>query len=162
MPVPISIKLSPEHKRAVVKEAYRRQQVNERLGLIGRNNGPSTGSKALEAHLLGSAGEMAVALYLGLTDRLYADNHAVLGSYDLPGMIDVKTRKGHRRDLIVQRNENPNKKFILVTIENKTILIQGWCLGKHAMLPRFWMDPAGGRPAYFVPQSTLHPINELK
>lgn len=162
MPAPIRIELSTEEKRIASEEARRRQSANERLGLVGRNNAPSVGAKALEAHLLGAAGEMAVASYLGLKHGLYRENSAVPGSCDLPGMIDVKTRKGHRRDLIVQRGENPNKKFVLVTIENKAVLIHGWCLGKDVMLSKFWMDPAGGRPAYFVPQSVLRSINELK
>lgn len=144
------------------EEAHRRQSANEQIGLVGRNNAPSVGSKALEAHLLGAAGEMAVASYLGLKRELYREDTAIPGSCDLPNMIDVKTRKGHHRDLIVQRNENPSKKFVLVTIENKIILIRGWCLGKEAMLSKFWMDPAGGRPAYFVPQSSLRSIEELK
>lgn len=162
MPAPIRIELSAEEKRIASEEARRRQSANERLGLAGRNNAPSVGAQALKAHLLGAAGEMAVASYLGLKHGLYRENSAIPGSCDLPGMIDVKTRNGHRRDLIVQRNENPWKKFILVTIENKEILIRGWCHGSEAMLAQFWKDPAKGRPAYFVPQSVLHALDELR
>ena len=138
----------------------RRQGVNETKGLRGRNKGAAVGQKALDIHLLGAAGEMAVASYLGMKDCLYKETEAKRGSDDLPG-IDIKTRSKHQYDLIVQRNENPNKKFVLVTIENKTTFIHGWCYGHEAMQEQYWADPARGRPAYFVPKEILKPLDSL-
>jgi hypothetical protein len=111
-------------------------------------------------HLLGAAGEVAVASYLGLKHELFKEKEARRGSDDLPGM-DVKTRSKACRDLIVQKHENPSKKFVLVTIENQQTLLHGWCYGHEAMNERYWADPARGRPAYFVPQSTLRPMETL-
>lgn len=143
-----------------MEEGMRRQQVNEARGLHGRNSGPRYGQKALDVHLLGAAGEMAVASHLGMKQFLYRETEARRGSDDLPG-IDVKTRSRHKYDLIVQRNEDCEKKFILVTIEKQTTLIHGWCYGKEAMIDANWADPAGGRAAYFVPQSVLRPIESV-
>ena len=143
-----------------MEEGMRRQAVNEAKGLRGRNRGPRFGQKALDVHLLGAAGEMAVASHLGLKRFLYQETEARRGSDDLPG-IDVKTRSKHAYDLIVQKNEDPGKKFVLVTIENKTTLIHGWCYGKEAMEERFWADPARGRAAYFVPKQYLRSIDTL-
>jgi hypothetical protein len=134
--------------------------VNEAKGLRGRNGGAWQGSKALDIHLLGAAGEVAVASYLGMKSSLYKETQAKRGSDDLPGM-DIKTRSKHKYDLIVQKNEDPNKKFVLVTIEDKTTLIHGWCYGRDAMKEEFWADPARGRPAYFVPKEALAPIESL-
>jgi len=78
----------------------------------------------------------------------------------LPG-IDVKTRSKASYDLIVQKNEPAEKKYVLVTIQNKTTLIHGWIHGGEAMQEKFWADPAKGRPAYFVPKEYLHPIDTL-
>lgn len=103
---------------------------------------------------------MAVASHLGMKDFLYKETQAKKGSDDLPG-IDIKTRSKHSYDLIVQRNENPDKKFVLVTIQDKVTLIHGWCYGRSAMKEEFWADPAGGRAAYFVPQSFLNPIETV-
>ena len=138
----------------------RRQRVNEAKGLRGRNKGAWRGDKALEIHLLGAAGEVAVASYLGLKEHLFKEIEAKRGSDDLPG-IDVKTRSKHKYDLIVQRNENPEKKFVLVTIEGQKTLIHGWCWGREAMQERYWADPARGRPAYFVPKVALHSMGSL-
>lgn len=143
-----------------MEEGVRRQRVNEQRGLRGRNRGPRYGQKALDVHLLGAAGEMAVASYLGLKHELYKETEAKRGSDDLPG-IDVKTRSKSRYELIVQKQENPSKKFVLVTIENQKTLLHGWCYGYEAMNEQYWADPAGGRPAYFVPQSVLRPMEEL-
>jgi hypothetical protein len=159
---PIEFVFTPEERRLAMEEGMRRQSVNEAKGLRGRNKGPRFGDKALEVHLLGAAGEMAVASYMGLKEHLYAEREARRGSDDLPGGIDVKTRSKHKYDLLVQRRSDPGKKFVLVTIENQKTLLHGWCYGSEAMDEKYWADPARGRPAYFVPQSALRPMESLK
>ena len=144
-----------------MEEGMRRQQVNEARGLRGRNGGAWQGSKALDIHLLGAAGEVAVASYLGLKEHLFKDTEAKRGSDDLPGGIDVKTRSKSRYDLIVQRQSDPDKKFVLVTVENQQTLIHGWCYGHEALQEQYWADPARGRPAYFVPKEALHSMDAL-
>ena len=161
MPCPVEFVFSEEERKQALEEGMWRQRVNEEKGLQGRNKGPQTGQKAIDVHLIGAAGEMAVASYLGLKHELYKETEAKRGSDDLPG-IDVKTRSKTFYDLIVQKNEDPEKKFVLVTIEKRRTLIHGWCYGKEAMKPEYWSDPAQGRPAYFVPKECLHPIQELK
>jgi hypothetical protein len=108
-----------------------------------------------------AAGEVAVASYLGLKEHLFKETEACRGSDDLPGGIDVKTRSKTSYDLIVQRQSDPNKKFVLVTIEKGTTLIHGWCWGREAMDEKFWADPARGRPAYFIPKEHLHPMESI-
>jgi hypothetical protein len=158
---PIVFTFTEEERRLAMEEGMRRQSVNEQKGLRGRNRGPQFGNKALEVHLLGAAGEMAVASYLGMKEYLYQEKEARRGSDDLPG-IDVKTRSKSCYDLIVQKNEDPRKKFVLVTIECQKTLIHGWCWGEEAMDEKFWADPARGRPAFFVPKSMLRPMGTLK
>lgn len=157
---PLVFTFSEEDKALVRAEALRRQRINELKGLKGRNGGPEDGDKALRAHMLGAAGELAVASYLGLKDHLFKEAEAKRGSDDLPG-IDVKTRSKSHYDLVVQKHENPSKKFVLVTIENRQTLLHGWCYGHEAMNERYWADPARGRPAYFVPQLVLHSMEAL-
>ena len=160
MPSPISFVFTAEERQAAMEEGMRRQSVNEAKGLRGRNGGASFGRKALEIHLLGAAGEVAVASYLGLKEHLFKETEARRDSDDLPG-IDVKTRSKASYDLIIQKNEDPNKKFVLVTIQNRQTLLHGWCYGHEGMKEIYWADPARGRPAYFVPQSALRPMEAL-
>jgi hypothetical protein len=160
MPTPISFVFSEEERRLAMEEGMRRQGTNEAQGLRGRNGGAWKGIKALDIHLLGAAGEVAVASYLGMKEHLFKETEARRGSDDLPG-IDVKTRSKSHYDLIVQRQSEPGKKFVLVTIENQQTLIHGWCYGRDAMKEEFWADPARGRPAYFVTKEHLRPMETL-
>ena len=149
--------------RALVRaEALRRQRVNERKGLKGRNGGPASGDRALFFHKLGAAGELAVADYLQLREFLYQETEAKRGSSDLPPNIDIKTRSRHSYDLICQLDERPGKILVLVTIQNKTTLLHGWMKSEDAMKEQWKKDPAGGRPAYFVPSCELHSLVDLR
>ena len=160
MPTPIEFVFTEDERQQAVKEGLRRQGFNESKGLRGRNGGAWKGSKALDIHLLGAAGEVAVASYLNLKGELLKETEAKKNSDDLPG-IDVKTRSKASYDLIVQRGSDPQKKFVLVTIENQQTLLHGWCYGHEALQERFWADPARGRPAYFIPKECLRPIETL-
>jgi hypothetical protein len=162
MPTPIEFVFTPEERQQAMEEGLRRQGVNESKGLRGRNGGAWKGSKALDIHLLGAAGEVAVASYLNLKHELFKETEARRGSDDLPGGIDVKTRSKHSYDLIVQKSEDPRKKFVLVTVQDQKTLLHGWCYGHEAMQERFWADPARGRPAYFVTKEHLRPMETLK
>ena len=160
MPTPIEFVFTEDERQQAVKEGLRRQGFNESKGLRGRNGGAWKGSKALDIHLLGAAGEVAVASYLNLKGELFKETEAKKNSDDLPG-IDVKTRSKASYDLIVQRGSDPQKKFVLVTIENQQTLLHGWCYGHEALQERFWADPARGRPAYFFPKEALRSMNLL-
>jgi hypothetical protein len=161
MPTPIEFVFTEEERQQAMEEGLRRQGFNESKGLRGRNGGAWQGSKALDIHLLGAAGEMAVASFLGMKEHLFKETEARRGSDDLPG-IDVKTRSKHSYDLIVQKKEDPRKKFVLVTIECQKTFLHGWCLGQEAMEEKYWADPARGRPAFFVPKTVLHSMESLR
>lgn len=159
---PIVFAFSEEDKALVRAEALRRQRTNEQKGLKGRNGGPANGDRALFFHKLGAAGELAVADYLHLREFLYQETEAKRGSCDLPPNIEVKTRSRHDYDLICQLDEKPGKILVLVTIQNKITLLHGWIRSEDAMKEQWRKDPAGGRPAYFVPQSALTPLVTLR
>jgi len=161
MPTPIEFVFSEQERQQAMEEGLRRQRVNESKALRGRNGGAWKGSKALDIHLLGAAGEVAVASYLGMKEHLFRETEARRGSDDLPG-IDVKTRSKTSYDLIVQKNETSEKKFVLVTIQDQKTLLHGWCYGHEAMQERFWADPARGRPAYFVGKEHLRSMETLQ
>jgi hypothetical protein len=162
MPTPVEFTFSDEERQQAMEEGLRRQGVNESKGLRGRNGGAWKGSKSLEIHLLGAAGEVAVASYLGMKEHLFKETEARRGSDDLPGGIDVKTRSKHSYDLIVQKSEDPRKKFVLVTVQDQKTLLHGWCYGEEAMDEKYWADPARGRPAFFVPKTVLRSMESLK
>lgn len=160
--MPLTFAFSKKQRERARTEAFRRQALNEQQCRKGRNNGAEKGELALRYHMLGAAGELAVAVMLGMEDQLYQETEAKRGSSDLPPNIDVKTRSRHYYDLIVQLDESPNKILVLVTIENRIVLIHGWIKSKDAMQAQWKKDPAGGRPAYFVPKTELLSLSTLK
>ena len=128
----------------------------------GRNKAPAIGSAAQVMHLLGAAAELAVACYLDIEDCVYQEVEPIRGSSDLPGNIDVKCRSNHSYDLLVQLDDEPSKKFVLVTIQNRRTLIHGWILGRDAMKDQWIKTYVRGRTCYAVPQEYLNPIEDLK
>lgn len=162
MQTPLPVELSPKQRALAIAEAERRQLENEKKGLLGRNGGPAAGARALEMHRIGCLGEMAAAVALDFEGEVFRDKVVVKDGADLPQDIEVKTRSRHYYDLIVQKNERPDKNMVLVTVEGGQILIHGWCVAGDVMEKRFLKDPAGGREAYFVPKSQLKPLESLK
>lgn len=150
-----------DQRQRALTEADRRQRTNEATGRRGRNRGPETGRLALEKHRIGAGGELAVAAYLGMEDHVFSDVNPIRGSSDLPGKIDVKTRPCHHWDLLVQLDDDLDKTYVLVTIQNKRTFIHGWIHGSM-MQPDWIKEYAPGRPCYCVPQDHLNPIEELK
>lgn len=159
--MPIEVVLTDQNKAMAWDEAERRQSENEKNKRRSRNNGASYGARALSHHLYGAAGEVAVAKYLGLEEHLFADKQPVKNSRDLPCDIDVKCRPNHDWDLLVQLDDDPTKKFVLVTIQNKTVLIQGWIQGNEAMRDEWIKEYVKGRPAYAVPKAALETPESL-
>jgi hypothetical protein len=158
---PIDFEFTEEERRLATDEGRRRQKVNEEKNLRGRNRGAEKGEEALKIHLIGAAGEMAVASYLGLKEFLYEESDAKRGSYDLPPDIDVKTSQKHFYDLIVQLDDVKTKRYVHVSIENKKCIIHGWTTAEKVMKEQYIKDPKGGRPAYFFPKGLLEPMSTL-
>ena len=123
----------------------------------GRNGAANVGDRALRYNMYGAAGEMAVAVYLGLKDKLYKDEYAVRGSSDLPGEIDVKTRTKHNYDLVVQLNDKPGKNYWLRRSKIKKSDYMAGChiLNARKKSTRRIQSVAG--LLYFVPKHVLNP-----
>ena len=156
----IEFQLSVEDKATIFDEACRRQAVNEKRKLRGRNGAPSRGGGSLGLHLLGATGELVVARILSVDHLLFADNVPRRGSSDLAN-IEVKTRSNHKYDLLIQLDDDRHKSFVLVTMAEERIFVHGWIPGDEAMEEKRIREYAQGRPCYAVPQEALRPIGEL-
>jgi hypothetical protein len=107
----------------------------------------------------GAAGEMAVAkildLYWGMPVNTFKRGGDV-------GHIQVRTRSRHHSELIVRPGDRDDDVFVLVTGRSPHFQVHGYIAGGQAK-QRCWLHGYGGRPpAYFVPQSALHPLQLLK
>ena len=156
------ITLTPEELQFATAEGQRRQSYNQARNIKGRNNGPDRGDLSLQLNILGCIGEYAAAKYFGLLDHLFTEVAPVRDSVDLPPNIDVKTGAKHSHRLIVKLDDCKSKIFVHSTCEQNVVMLHGWRYGHEVMKQCFVQDPVGNRAAYFVPNSVLKPIEQLR
>jgi len=71
----------------------------------------------------------------------------------------VRTTAWDNGCLIVNKKDNDDHRFVLITGENTVGLrwnVRGWMLGSDAKQENYWIDKQPGRFAYFVPQKDLN------
>lgn len=112
--------------------------------------------KGWQSHVEGAAGEMAVAK---LANKFWSGSMGDLKADDV-GRAQVRTRSRHDYELILHPRDADDRAFILVTGLAPTFTIRGWIFAREGKRQEYWRDPAGGRAAFFVPQSALRPIRK--
>ena len=127
--------------------------VKQRKGRYGADDD----DKDWQKHIEGCLGEIVVAQYLGI---FWDGKLGVIAPGDV-GKIEVRTTPGENNRLIVQHKDPDEAKIVLLTGKNGTYQLRGWIYGKAGKNDTYWTDPAGGRPAFFVPQKHLEPIETL-
>lgn len=109
---------------------------------------------------LGAIGELAVAKHL---DRYWAgiDYGAVDASVVDVRSVDVE---GHR--MMLHPEDRDDLPVVLVLVEREllpVVRLMGWIIGRDGKLREYWQDPTGkDRFAFFVPNSKLHAMSELR
>src|SRR5215203_569659 len=110
-----------------------------------------------QKHLCGACGEKVAARFL---DHYWSGN---LGQFRAPDVaeIQIRTSTSDTGDLILHEEDKDNDRFILVTGIGPRFTVRGWLFAREGKLRKWWRDPAKDRPAFFVPQSELHPMAEF-
>lgn len=84
---------------------------------------------------------------------------------DIMPNIQVRTRPedGPRLqyDLIVRRSDKDTDAFVLVAGQRSAFVVRGWITGREAKAPENMRNYDGHEMAWFVPRSSLRPIEEL-
>jgi hypothetical protein len=113
-------------------------------------------------HIEGAAGELATA------KRFNGYWPALVGNPRAPDVringrwCEVKTNKSRQwTDLIVGHDDPDDYPYIGVLSFLPVFIITGWLPAAEIKLAKWWRDPVGGRPAYFVPRDELRPMEEL-
>lgn len=110
-----------------------------------------------QLNIEGCLGEFSVALYL----RTFWDGKLGALTPGDVGALEVRTTAGENNRLIVHPDDQDKAIFILVTGCNGVYDLRGWIKGVSAKKDQYWTDPAGGRPAFFIPQHALEPMETL-
>lgn len=121
------------------------------------NHGLDEDADLLGIHVLGAAGELAVARVLG---RYWAGDVASFKRADLGHSVQVRTRSRPDYDLIIRHDDNPEDVYVLVTGTPTRLRVHGWIRGAEGRKDE-WLKTHGDRPAaWFVPQSALRPLKK--
>jgi hypothetical protein len=114
---------------------------------------------AWTVHIEGAAGEMAFAKAM---NKYYSSSVNTFKSSD--GDVDkleIRTRADHGYDLIVRKDDKPNRRYVLVTGMAPHFRIIGWLEGSLARRDKWWKTYANRPGAWFVPKNSLKPINTI-
>jgi len=119
--------------------------------------------KPWEREILGACGEMAVA---ALKNRYW---HAIASRVEgIPGdagNYEVRATKRSNGHLILRPQEEPDKRFYLVTgdlaVNPPVLTIRGSKLASEAKVERYWRTDIP-KPAFMVPQADLDPVDLSK
>lgn len=117
------------------------------------------GAKAEDAEILdilGAVGEAVVAKHL---DKFWCGRGVFRGG-DV-GDFQVRTTKYSNGHLLINKNDYPDKKYILVTVCDGVGTIRGWMYGRDAQKPEFVRDISGRGECFCVPQESLRAMEEL-
>jgi hypothetical protein len=108
-------------------------------------------------HMQGALGELVVAK---LTGRFWSGAVGDLKADDV-GELQVRTSEGLNNRLILHPSDPDDRAFVLVLGAPPTFKVPGWIMGRDGKNDDFFSDPRGDRPAFFVPQHVLLPIDTL-
>ena len=112
-----------------------------------------------EYDINGALGEQAVAKALGL---YWNGNFGHFHDPDV-GPYDVRTAKSFDLCCLVHQPDDDERVCISVVGSAPAFELVGWIWNHDAKVPRFWKDPKGKRPAFFVPNTRppLQPMGTL-
>lgn len=124
-------------------------------GRTGVNQQPA--HLAWQVKIEGALAELAVAKALGG----YWSGASSRGASD-SGELEVRMTRYPHGCLFLHRHDKADVRYILAVGLNGTYKVAGWLWGHEGQQEKYWRRVSEERqPAFFVPQSDLHPLTEL-
>ena len=123
----------------------------------GHKYGLARGEQDLGRDVRSTLAELAVAKYLGVFwSGLAKDCKDTT-------LCEVRSTPKPDNPLVIRDSDSPDDIFVLVTTEQIPALrLVGWIRARDGMLDSYVKAPCGRPPAYFIPQSALHPMEDLR
>lgn len=132
----IAVQLSPEEMAIASIVGGFRQAESLRSNRRDAHGMPDD-HDGLACHILGAAGEMAVAKVLG---RYWAGDVCTFKRPDVGANVQVRTRSRETYDLIVRDDDADEDWFVLVTGNGSKLNVHGFIRGADAKRPE-WRAP---------------------
>lgn len=111
-------------------------------------------------HVMGAVGELAASKVLGIPFSGSVDTFK-----EQPDLqdVEIRFRSNAEWQLILRDNDSDTARYVLARgLPPGAIEIVGWMYGKDGKRPEFKANHGNYREAYFVPDSMLRDIKELK
>jgi hypothetical protein len=129
---------------------------------LSRNNEATTYNpdESLSQNTLGAIGEMALAKHLNV---FWCGNVGDLEAIDVNGSYNVRCRSQHWHDLPVKQQDKEEFALVLATREVKSLIVRlhGWIYPAEGKRRDLWKELKPGQGNFLVPQTMLHPMEEL-
>jgi hypothetical protein len=106
---------------------------------------------------LGAVGEYVTARALGI----FWPGPGKLRGPDA-GPLQVRTRTKHTWDLFLHPEDDDAAAFVLVTGQGLIYQVHGWIYARDGKQQKWWREVVEDRPAFFVPQTALRSLGELR
>ena len=149
------ITLTPGEYQHAAYAGFVRQAQNLCAGRVDAHGYRGAG---YDIHIVGAVGEFVVARALGV----FWAGPGTLRAPDVElGLLQVRSALRPDSRLIIHPSDPDDAPFVLVTGSGLVYDVRGWLMGHAAKDRRWWADPTGSRPAYFVPQGHLQPLTTL-
>lgn len=115
-------------------------------------------SNGWDIDIEGAAAELAVAKYFG---KHWGGSLNTFKLSDV-GNYQIRSTTLESGRLIIRPSDMATDTFIFVVGKSPVLKIVGYILGADARRHEYWMNPSNRPGAWFVPQSVLSPIEQLK
>lgn len=123
--------------------------------------GADTAKGLFDTNLGGAIAEYAVSKYIGCYWSMQPDSMRVP---DVGDLIEVRSTPHSDGVLRMHERDKDNLPYVLaLTYDLPNVHLVGWIVGKDGKSQQYWGDKwSNGRPAFWVPQTGLLPMEQLK
>lgn len=113
-----------------------------------------------QAHIIGALGEKAFCKAYDLPWSKSVNTFKT--EADVGVNIEIRTRASLKHGMIVRKDDDPKRVYVLVVGSAFHFKIVGWLSGVDAQLDCWLKNYGGHGEAYFVDKAALHPMDLLK
>jgi hypothetical protein len=145
---------------AVINAAWLRIVTSAKQGLNHATTYERSLLKRLEEEVTGAAGELAVGKWSGSFFVPSVNTYHRVP--DCLEDVEVRSTRLAKGCLIVRDNDADDRRYVLAIVDGDTIRLAGWMHGRDAKCDEWFQNPHERRPAWFVPQEKLRPMEELQ
>lgn len=154
------IELGVTEFNLAVQSAVLRLTLSAAMKLDPANVRPRSWVRRMHDEIVGACGEIAFAKHCGRF--LVPSVNTFHRVPDCFSDVELRATDIAEGKLIVRDNDDASRRYVLAIVDAPAVRLAGWMFGHEAQAERFVGNPHGTRPAWFVPQSELRPMETFE